>query len=287
METMNVSDLLEKLRPGMKTVIDVAGKEGDRKLTVEFRRLLAEEPREPKRAESPSRKHELLSAQSLATYLLGLGEAHELDGKLVVIFADPRSETIHAVLDDAARDGFEAVVMKPAPHPLWLPWAKIVGRPMPIETFAQFMIEHRKIVEDGLELARDLSQVRANVSVEIHRGKGKDAINGVLVRSKIQSEAGRAEAVDLPNEIFLNVPLYLQTDAVRVELDLTLDADAEGEVTVLVSASGVEVARVEAFTRMVETISEATKGRGFTVVYGAPGYAPWAYLPEFQPEATK
>lgn len=272
----SIDDIIKAVTPNQATVIDVAGDGPARKLTVEMRKLLPEAPRIPILAPSPARAHIFLSAASLADYLARYGCAE------TVVYADPENERISAVLNERAPSGgHELVTMAPQLHPLWAPWAKLAGRRISLEDFARFVAENRRsIIEPaGRELSMTLSQVRAVVSVEIDRGRGKDAVNGLVVRSKIQGTE-KSERVELPDSLALHVPLYVQTDAKRVDLDLCIEADRDGTVSVLVTSGTVAEARVAAFGEMIETVRGGTEALGCVHTFGRPQHRPWDVLEE-------
>ena len=280
---MKLEDLLTRVDAGIETTINLAasldpdGKPAGKRLTVESRHLLPEAPRPPRRAESPPKRHTFYSADSFATYLSKYGTPQ------TVVFADPGRERIDAVLDERAREGFEVVSMVPQIHPLWAPWAALAGKRTPLTTFAQFIAENRRSISkpDGRTLALLLSQVRASVTVEIERGRGKNAVNGLMVRTKIQG-VDKSESVELPDEIEVNAPLYVDTAAQAIPLDICLDADTGGTVTVLVCAGTVAQAKVKAFQEMVEAIEAGLDSCAATIAFGSPAHAAWSYLPEIQ-----
>jgi uncharacterized protein YfdQ (DUF2303 family) len=282
---MKLEELLKDVRVGETTTFDIAGEAGNRKVTVELRKLLPEEARPPKRAESPAKNHVFLSAASLADYLAKYG------GKDTVVFADPTQELIAAVLDERAKDGFEVVTMRPAVDQRWKPWADLAGKRIGIKAFAEFIAQNRRAIvaetpatSDPFsvrELVMSLSQIRASVSIEAQHGSGKEAVNGVVIRTKIQG-VEKSQPVDLPDSITIRVPLYVATDPHDIELDLTLDADTDGSVSVLVAASTVLEAKVAAFEQMCATVREGTATTGATVTLGRPAHAAWPYLRELE-----
>lgn len=274
---MDLKDLLTKLREGEETILTVAGKEGDRKIAVELRKLHPEAPRPPIRAESPPRCHTFASAGALAAYLARYGSAK------TVVYADAAGEAVHAVLDETAEDGFEIVTFRPAMHPFWKPWHDLAGKRVKLLDFANFAAQNRRTIEKpaGLALAQLFSQVRASVKVERQTGRGKNAVNGVVVTTVIQGAESK-DLLEIPDVIVLRVPLYIETDPVAVELDLCVEADRDGEVFVVVSAGTVAQARFDAFTRMLEVISAGAEQLGAVMTHGKPGHAGWSYLPELK-----
>lgn len=270
---MNLQEALTEVEIGTATAFKVADAIGGGKtLTLEARRLLPEEPRPPKRAESPPCAHTFYSADSLGAYLAKYGS------EKTVVFADHSGDTIFAVIDETAKTGFEIVAMKPGIHPLWKPWSDIAGKTLPLKAFALFVAQNRRTIAkpDGRDLALLLSQVRASVTVQMEEGRGKNAVNGVMVTSKIQGK-DKTELVEIPDEIALIVPLYVGTEAKDVELDLCVDATPDG-VSVLVTAGTVAEAKVAAFEEMVGKVRAAAPKA--LVTLGKPGHGAWAYLAE-------
>lgn len=272
---MELEKLLKTLPEGQQTVLDIAGSGPARTVELKVRKLLPEEPRAPKRSESPPRGHVFLSAESLAAYLQRYGSA------TTVVYADPQQELISVVLDEKSAVGFEIVTMAPQIHPLWKPWAELAGRPLKVSDFARFVAQNRRsiVVPEGRDLSLMLSQVRATVTVEIQTGRGKEAINGLVVSTLIKGEPHRTE-VDLPDSITVRSPLYVQTDPKDIELDLCVEATPAGDVVVIVTAGSVAEARVAAFSEMVETIRRGIESLGATLTFGRPAHSSWDYLDE-------
>jgi hypothetical protein len=270
---MELKKILEEIRVGEETVLDITGGEKDRKLTIAMRKLHPEEARAPKRCESKARKHAFLAAKSLAAYIGAYG------GPDTVVFADPEKEEISAVLDERAKDGFEVVTMKPQVHPLWAPWLDLANRRHPLDTFAGFLAQHRRsIVGDSREIVMLFSQIRASVKIEVQRGRGAKAINGVVCTTEIAGQR-KAEDVELPDTITVRAPLYVDTEPKEIELDLTVEAHGES-ISVLVSAGSIAEARVKAFEEMVEAVRGSVKQGTFT--FGRPSHAAWDYLRELE-----
>lgn len=279
--TQNLHDILTSFKTGEETFLEITGEPGDRKLTITSRQMLPEEPREPLRSESPAVQHEFLAASGLADYLMKYGSAD------VVVFADPINETVYAVLNERADDGFEVVTMKPALHPLWAPWSGIAGKRIHLSTFTEFIDHNRRtiIAPEGRALRLLLAQVRACVKVEIQRGRGKHAVNGLVVTTEIQG-VDKKEEVELPEEITIRTPLYIDTSPLEIPLDLTIEADTSG-ISVVVSSGTIADARVAAFQDMIEIIDKVAKEKTFTMTFGRPKHRPWEYLKEQTPRVEE
>lgn len=275
---MEVKKILEEIGVGTRTVLEVAQdlENGGKKLTIDLRKLLPEEAREPKRAESRARHHAFHSAASLADYLARYGD------KSTVVFVDHEEGRISAVLSETSGKGFEIVTMEPQVHPLWEPWRDIAGEQQDIKEFAAFVMQNRRSIAkpDGRNLALDLQQIRGSVSVEIMAGRGRGAVNGLVVRSRVNAGNEQTDTVDLPDSITLKVPLYVDTEARELELDLCIEAQASGSVTVLVSEGTVAEARVAAFNDMVNRIRQGVKAIDALVTWGSPKHQEWLYLKE-------
>lgn len=254
---------------------------GGKRLVIESRKLHAEAPRAPTRRESPRRAHQLTTAESLGAYLTRYGSSS------TVVFVDVENGVIHAILDEESAEGYERIPMKPALHPLWAPWDAILDEEMSLDDFVKHIDKHRRVITspDSTDLRLTLSQVRTTVSVEVNRGRGRTAVNGLMVTTKIEGGTTKEAPVDLPDVLTLKVPLYAQTPELELELDLCLDSDSEGGVTVLVTGGTVAQARVKAFEAMVAVvqaaITEAAKAKGVepaVLTWGKPEHADWAYL---------
>lgn len=281
-----ISEVIKTLPIGEATALSVIRElegDGGKKLTVESRKLLPEAPRAPTRKESPRRAHKLTTAQSLGVYLARYGSP------TTVVFVDVENEKIFAILDETSEEGFEGISMVPACHPLWAPWDAILDEPLSLSAFVAHLDKHRRVIvaPDSTELRLTLSQVRTTVHAEVNRGRGRSAVNGLMVTTKIEGGATRETPVDLPDVLTLKVPLYAQTEAVELELDLCLDADAQGGVTVLVTGGTVAEARVRAFETMVSVVqaaiteaATAKKVEPAVLTWGKPDHAVWDYLAE-------
>lgn len=272
-----IDTLLTRILEGHKTILDVAEVDGEKRVEFSLQRLPAPVPTTPPRQESSARQHVFFEAASFAAYLLRYGTAAD-----TTCYFDPQAEQAWAVLQERAHGGYEVLSFRPQVHPLWKPWSDLVARGrVTLEAFRDFVNQHRRAVRvpEGKALALMLAQIRAAVEVTIHDGRGRNALNGIVIRSNVQGTDTK-ELIDLPEEIVLEVPLYVGEPVQRVEMDLVLDASSSGEVTVQIAAGGVQEARVFAFDRMMGTVREALRQIEAVVAYGQPKHVAWAYLPE-------
>lgn len=265
-----IDDLVKKIAEGDRTVFDLSEK-GSLKVTLQ--RLAPEIPPEPARAETPRAEHAFYEAAGFAAYLARYGVAGG-----VVVYADPGSETAWGTLDEAAKGGVETLTFKPQLSPLWAPWAQLAttGR-VPLDVFRAFLAANRRVVKtpSGAALGHMLAQLRGARDVTIHDGRGNNALNGVVVKTLIQGVSG-TDAVAIPEEIVLRVPLYVGGQAQDVPLDLVLDVTSDNKVTVMIATGSVNEARVLAFEGMLATIRGMLKDFGL-VTYGRPARGSWDY----------
>ena len=275
---MKVQELIDTVRVGETTTLDVVADGAARKLVVEQRKLLGEAPRAPVRAESPARDHTFLTAESLRDYLVRYGSEN------TVVYADPKGQVIVAVLDERQEHGLELVRMTPEIHPQWAPWAELLeSDALDSKEFAAFLMKNHRSVLGGRAVAHRLSQLRATVTVEVQRGRGKTAMNGLTVTTKIQGGTNQVDEVEIPETITVEVPLYVRTPPVKVEVDLCVEATGDGVVSVEASAANLAEARVAAFEGMVAVIAAGCAEKKATMTFGRPRHVDWKYLRELPP----
>lgn len=293
-----VESLIRVVPEGRETVLKVVreivgegeGAKPETTLRVERRLLQPEQPKDPKRQESPRRQHGFFDPKGFTDYLARYG------GKDTVVLADPKHGVAQAVLDNRAEKGFEMVSLVPQVHPLLAPWVDLVegdakpdedvddgdaraeprGR-LPLQAFTDFLVRNRRIVirPEGKALAITLSQVRCATEVTLQRGRGARSVNGLKVASVIQAERTGEALVDLPDEIVTCAPLYVGRPAREIAWDLTLSAAAGGtEIVAELTSADLAAARVEEF----EEIIQAIRRDEWTVGLGCIHHAPWAYL---------
>lgn len=284
---MTIQEALEEVTLGRETVfsvvneIDKDGKPGGKVLTIEHRQVQPEEPRAPKRAESKRRDHVFYDVDGFIAYLMKYGDEN------TTIFGDPQAGCCKAVLNEKAAQGFEGVVFQPMLHPLFVPWETVIGKRVAIEEFVDFISMHRRSIAkpNGRELTMVLSQVKACTSIEVHRGRGKESLNGMLVKTKIQGQ-DKESVVEIPEIVTIKVPLYVKTAPREIELDLIVET-AKGDdwrtIEVAVSAGDLLTSKVEAFEEMLAKCEVLKTEKKMTLSLGAPRYGAWEYLPELRP----
>ena len=276
-----LAEIIRKNPTGQETILDIArealpdGKEAVR-LSIENRQLNPEAPPAPIRAASPRRAHTLFDGPGLVAYLA----KYKTDNTVVLI--DPITRQITAILDEKAPDGFEALTVKPQFHPSFIPWFELLTqRTVPVLKFAAFVLTHRRTISepDGRELALTFSQIRSATKIEVQRGCGAKALNGIMVQSEIQGSS-TDELVDLPEELTIETPILLSGDPAEITIDLTLaagapDAETVTKVNMTVTSPNLEETIVAEF----EKIAAAVRGiAGVTVALGRDEYDPWDYI---------
>jgi hypothetical protein len=271
-----LNELLENVSIGKKTVFNVLEEVGVGKaLIVEQRALLPEAPRAPDRAESPKKAHVFFDSAGFGAYLSKYGSAD------TVVFADPIEGVCSAVMDEKAKAGFEIVTMQPQLHPLWKPWEKCIlaGR-LSLESFVEFIGAHRRsiVLPDSRELIMALSQIKATTTVELHRGRGKEALNGLLVKTRIQGQE-KESIVELPEMVRVRAPIFIGTTPKEIEVDVLIEVagDDHNDLEVALSTGDMVNARMEAFDEMLKAL-DGVKSKGATVTFGKPQHASWNYL---------
>lgn len=274
---MTVNELLETVQLGERTVFDLADAAGGgKKLEVLIQKQPALLSPPPRKRESDARAHVFFSTASFAAYLEKYGT------KDAVVFADPAAGEMHAVLDENAKEGKELLLFKPLLHPLWAPWETLLNRQMELSEFVEFLLNNRRVIAkpDARELVYSLSQIKATTHTEVQRGRGKQSMNGVMIKSTIEGVVN-LELVELPETLEIATPLYVRTKEQEIEIDLCIEGGgAPDEIRCSLASGGILDAKVDAFEEMLEAIENhaGLKSKNITVTLGKPQFARWKYL---------
>lgn len=279
-----ISDALRNVPEGEENVITIirdVGKSGKTSTVTLQRKQI--EPLAPVRSESPRRAHLFHSAEGMGEYLKKFGT------KNTVVLGDVNEGVIYAVLDEKAEKGFEVIQFRPVVHPLWKPWEELVTeRKIELDDFVDFLMFNRKAITEpaGMELIHIMSQVKASTSIEMHRGRGNESLNGILVKTQIQSEE-KEDVVDLPTIIELSIPIYVGTEERFVGLDITLQTrSAEpNKIWVFVTTGDLVQAKVDCFMQMFDQVKAADTNGYWIVSLGFTGHQAWDYVKT--PQANK
>lgn len=233
---MEVENLIANI-PQKPTVFDLVDGLGGKSLTVQ------EKVAEPLRQESQRRSHVFHDVAGFVAYVSKYG------GDNIVVLCDAMQGRVVATLDEKATKGVEFIQFVPPLHPLWAPWETLLkGGTQPLRSFVEFCALNRKAIHepDGRDLVILFSQVKASIGIEAHHGTGKDAVNGLLVKTKIEGKE-RIDATALPDSLVLRVPIFIRTKPVDIEIDLLLNANTGGEVFVSLSCADLVTAKITAF----------------------------------------
>jgi len=268
-----VQELLTHIVEGQTTVIDLQQDldNGTPKRILEIR-TEKQPPLSPIRAESKRRAHTFYDVLSFKSYLTKYGGAD------TVVYGNPETGVIHATINEKALTGVEVLRFEPMLHPLWRPWELLLkASVIPLDAFVDFVAKNRRTIINpmGRELLMLFSQIHASTHKELDRGRGKNAVNGMIVTTKIQG-VDKAERVELPDAIEISVPIFVRTSPRIIEIDLTIGVDSEGEdVQITLAAADLMEAKFKAFEEMFATLTEL---KDMTVTLGDPAHKEWDYL---------
>jgi len=272
-----LANALREIISGKESAVEIARKvldDGKEQATFAIR----QEPVPPVRLKSPPRAHVFHEVGGFIEYLLRYGSQ---DAAKTVVLAEVGSETVSAVLDDEAPQGFEIVHFTPHVHPLVEPWLQFLGilDGLEVRALAEFVLANRRsIVEpDPRELVMVLGQVRASKHVTLEYGRGGLGVNGLMVETTIQGKS-QTQPVSLPETIRVRAPLYIDAAEVTFAVDLLASAIGEPtQVRVRGVCADLTVLRVETFEWFVADIEKALPLA--VVGRGHPVYDRWEVLP--------
>jgi hypothetical protein len=262
--------LLRTAKDGYETAFDlVEFPNGTKRVEVVRRKALPEIRKEDlPLARSDARAYVFHTLDSFAAFCV-----RECNSDNSVILADCDKQTITAVIDDSLEYGQEFATFEAKIHPLFAPWLQLLNKATPVMQFALHCQQYRRSIQkpDGRELAMMFSQVRMSKNVEINKGIGAKAINGVMVSIEIAG-AKKDTAVELPEDITVQCPLFVGSDPQAIELDLLVTEGREGVVVYLTSPV-LEERRIQAFESMAAKLVELAPG--LLVGLGRAETKPW------------
>ncbi len=272
-----LEDFLRSVQKGQENTIEVVrtmlpDDKGEKTvLALQNRVMQPEPPKAPERSESPRRAHVFHAMEGFCAYL------NDNKTEKTVVFADVAGRTFYAVLDDTAGKGREVVTLEPQTHPLWKPWDDLLDDPMGVKDLAKFLLQHRRQIggDDPKMLIADFSQIRAAAEVEVQQGTGKNAVNGLMIRTKIQGSKSDG-LIDLPDTIIVNTPLFVGLPPQKIEVDVTLEpadpAGVSGVLATLTSADATDKT-IRAFENMCEQVESEVKD--IVIAMGKPQEQMW------------
>ncbi len=270
-----INDLFTNVQKGKEVVIDTVRKVIDGKENLEFhfgnREIQPEMPKQPDRKESPRRQHCFHDAASLEIYLKKYKTAE------TVVYADTIEERVYVVIDEKAITGFEIITMKPQMHPLFTPWENIIKKGyIEVQKFADLLKENRRSIVEPLvkELLYTLGQIKVSKNLTLQKGFGKHSVNGIVCEIDITGKGNTEnQQVEIPDTIVIEVPIYLATEPVTLELDITIDVDDDNDIVAKVTSPDLATMKVKAFESMLEKVKAID---GVTVTLGRPDHIDWA-----------
>lgn len=274
---MGIATELRSVEPNRETVMDVLteiGADGTPVQRIVFgkRDLQPEPSTEPEVSRALARKHEFHSIDAFSDYV-----ARESDALAALILADVEAERMVATLDENVESDREMVSFKATTHPLFAPWKALIGEAVPVLQFALFVMQQRSVVldPDGRELALMFSQIKSSKTVTKKAGVGPKALNGVMVETQIGSEL-RSVEMELPEQIVIKAPLYLDTDPIEIKLDV-LVTDTPNGIVVFLTAPLLEEAAFGAFKQFVDSVKKKTQ---LLVGFGKVQERNWLTVPQ-------
>lgn len=275
METELVSELLRRVEGEQETVFDIAEKDGVRRIEVVRRKALPETRKEDlPLARAQARSHVFHDINAFAAYC-----ERECNDDSSVGLADVETETITVVLDESLIAGRESVTFAAKIHPLFKPWLNLLGTAIPVIDFSIFAQKNRRSIKkpDGREVALIFSQIKLAKAVEINRGVGKRALNGVMVHTEIAGSKQDA-LLELPEEIHLHCPVYLGSAPQDIILDVLVTEGRNEDVVVYLTSPEIEAVRVEAFEGFVKFLQESSNGA--VIGLGKIEHKKWETVPQ-------
>ena len=267
----DVKDFLENVSEMGSNALSVSKKmleDGKEQVTLDMRRTKIM----PERMESQARFHVFHEVEGFVDYVA----ANKT--KNTIIFADVINTMIFAVLDDAAKCGFEQVRFEALHHPEFILLNKtLLDSTMDIMTFARNLMRNRNVLAGDPEKAKQLAlmmrQITVSSKITACSGVGAKSVNGIMCTT--EAKAGIAEdQIDLPDSIAVKVPIYIDSDPVKFDIDLTITATRTGQVEITTDNPELEMRKYEVFQLILERVRNFD---GVLVTLGKPMTKEWAY----------
>lgn len=265
---VDVAELIRVPREGTETVFELLnelntdGSAGGRRLVIENRQLQREHV-PPVIAKAKARAHVFHQIDAFAKYL----------NESSVVLADVDRRQICAVLDESVETDREIVTYEAKIHPRFLPWFAMLDSAVSVKKFAIHCMKHRRTVADpdGRDLALTMQQIKASKNIERWEGVGNGSINGVRVELTVNSEK-RGELVQIPDDIVIESPVFIDGDTQQIRIDLTID-EIDGTTIVYCTSSDIEQAMHDSFVGTVNELKAMGKGQ---VGLGVVSHRDWA-----------
>lgn len=234
-------------------------------------------PPSPVRAESPRIANTFHEAAGFCRWLTRECQLRDQTNAMAV-FIDAPNARAYAVLDEDADEGYEVVSLVPQVHPRWAPWATLLNKRLSLDQLCDHVRDNRRSIADGRELVFALTQVRASTEVILESGRGKKALNGLMIRTTIQGVKGE-HAVELPDTITVRSPIFVGSDPVDIELELILEGSSDGtSVMARFASADIREATIAGFEAISERLLRLESEIAVVVAFGVPEHKPWEYL---------
>lgn len=260
---------IEELHVNALSVAKELTADGTPKITVNLEKKRAM----PERMESPPRSHQFYDVPSFVAFV----RANKTPGTLVM--ANIKATKIEAVLDDRAEKGFEVVTLRPALHPSFEMLEAILNEKMPAMDFAEAMMRNREILGEtlveGKQLALLWQQLTVSSKIEAAVGCAKTSVNGVMCTTTVKGGVGQ-NVVELPDDIAVNVPLFINRPVRSFSLIITVLAGQHGNVLISADAPEIEVLKYQEIQAMAEEVKKALAGE-VQVAVGTLATGSWSY----------
>lgn len=247
-----VSGLLRTAVQGKETVFDITEKDGIRRVEIVRRDALPETRKEPPSLDrGQKRAHVFHDHMAFARYVAREGVIGE-----TLVLADANAAEITAILQDFAELQAEKIRMRATHHPLCKPWLEILDKPIAVLDFGLFCSRNRRAIAkpDGREVALIFQQIKIAKVVEINRGVGAKALNGVMIQTEISGQTS-SSLVEIPETIEIECPIYIGGKPIRVPLDILI-TDRNDDVVVYVTCPMLAQVKCDAFQLFVEEIQK-------------------------------
>lgn len=249
-----IHNLIRAPEKGKETVFELAneldaeGNEtGAKVLKIERRDLQPLPAEEADLSQSRARSHHFHAAEGFIGYVKKYGSKEN-----AVLFADAKRRIVEASLNELDEHDREIVALEPMTHPRWEPFRRTLGKTMRLEDMVQLLRENRRAIEDGALIVGVMSQVTCATEVTLHKGEGRNALNGVLVKTKVSGGGTNSSPVALPESITIVTPILVDEDVQTIEVDLILSASKDGtEVFAQLSSADLKDAEITAFDGLI------------------------------------
>jgi hypothetical protein len=270
-----VKQFLETVERGQLNAVSVAERvleDGTKSVRLELEQKRAM----PERMESPARGHKFHDVAGFVQYIKA-----NAGGKLLVLI-DAKNRMVKAVLDESAKQGYEVILFNPPYHPRFELLRETLLGTHEVAEFAMGVMRNREVIigvdgqagaANGRSLALLMKQITIASEVTAEEGVGNNAVNGVMVKTSVKAGDAKSK-VDLPESIQVQVPIYLNTPQVRIDIQVTVKPLRAERVAIICDAPELPVIEHDLFD---EILHEVRSLEGALVSYGSVQFTDWTY----------